>query len=316
MTDALRDEIDNIGFWRQLEDMFRRNPVLRPARRSFRKAKRFVPGLWRQATHQQRALPGAIIAGAQKSGTTQLHLSLVRHPRCFGGATKELHYFSKRSELPLSWYRAQFPLARTVNRVGGICLESTPSYLPTPSALRMMAEVIPEAKLIVLLRDPVARAFSHYQHYKSRGLETRSFEEVVADSINQAEFAPTMGAAMPSGVEPLLDFVHRGYYALQLEVLFDCYPREQALVIDSADLFRDTNSVCQEVFDFLGLEQYDVSPKKVHNRGRYRARIAEETAELLREHYRPYDELLVELLDRRFQWMDVSPGAASLPAAA
>jgi hypothetical protein len=166
-----------------------------------------------------------------------------------------------------------------------------------------MREVLPKAKLIVLLRDPVKRAFSHYQHYKSRSQEPRDFAEVVEEALAEPAFAPVLGTTRADS-EPLLHYVHRGYYALQLEVLFDHYPREQVLVLDSANLFDNTNMVCQKVFTFLGLDPQDVSPKKIHNRGLYREQIDPSVAETLREHYRPHDELLSELLERRFRWMD------------
>jgi hypothetical protein len=173
-----------------------------------------------------------------------------------------------------------------------------------------MREVLPAAKVIVLLRDPVARAFSHYQHNWSRRLESRSFAQVVRDAIAQHAATPDRGWATRADAQPLLDYVARGYYALQIEALWQLYPREQVLILDSADLFDDTNAVCQQVFAFLGLEPYDVRPKKIYNRGYYREVIDPATAQLLREHYRPHDQLLIELMGRRFRWME-SAGAAA-----
>jgi hypothetical protein len=109
----------------------------------------------------------------------------------------------------------------------------------------------------------------------------------------------------------MLGYVARGYYALQLELVFALYPRTRVLVIDSADLFSDTAAVCQRVFRFLGVEAIDVPPGKVYNRGFYREKIDPSVAERLREHYRPYDELLKKLLGARFHWMqDRQPLAA------
>jgi Sulfotransferase domain len=308
---------NDFSIWRQVEASWRRNSALRPIRKAFRATKRFLPNQWRLATHRYRQLPAAVIVGAQKAGTTQLHLCLTRHPRCFSGATKELHYFTKRSDYPLSWYRSQFPFARTVARVGGVCLESTPSYLPSPTALRMMSQVLPDARIIALLRDPVSRAFSHYQHYKTRHLETRKFRDIVDEAINRPASAPTRGAALRDDAKPMLDYVSRGYYAQQLELLLAIYPRQQVLIIDSADLFDDTNGVCQKVFEFLGVGPHPVPPRKIHNRGYYREKIDPTVADLLRDHYRPHDQLLVELLDRRFCWMGEEDESAHLqPAAA
>jgi hypothetical protein len=311
------DRQSDFGFWRELEAKWRRNLALRPLRRAFRKSKRWLPDYWRLATQRYRQLPTVIIVGAQKAGTTQLHSCLIHHPRCFSGATKEVHYFTKHRDRPLSWYRSQFPLAWSVSRTNGLCLEATPSYLATPEALRRMGDTLPNAQVIVLLRDPVTRAFSHYQHYKSRQLETRTFRRVVRDAIERQEYRPVHGAALAAGAPPLLDYVYRGYYALQLEVLFEQFPRERVLVIDSAELFADSNATCQKVFEFIGVESHDVSPKKIHNRGLYRDVIDPEIAAQLREHYLPYDQLLVELMGRRFGWMDVAatPRVESRPAA-
>ncbi len=313
-SDAQQNEI---SLWRELEAKWRRNRALRPLRRAFRKSKRLLPSYWRLATQRYRQLPTVIIVGAQKAGTTQLHSCLIRHPRCFSGASKEIHYFTKHRDRPLSWYRSQFPLAWSVSRAEGLCLEATPSYLPTPDALQMMGETLPDAKVIVLLRDPVARAFSHYQHYKSRKLETRSFKRVVREAIERKEYRPVRGEALAPDAAPLLDYVYRGYYALQLEVLFDQFSPEQVLVVDSAELFADSNAICQDVFEFIGVEGRDVSPKKIHNRGLYRAVIDPEIADQLRKHYRPHDQLLVELTGRRFGWMDsdIVPLDQSRPAA-
>jgi hypothetical protein len=183
--------------------------------------------------------------------------------------------------------------------------------MPVPHALRTMRNVLPEAKVIAILRDPVSRAFSHYQHSKTRGREDRSFEQVVADELRLNQFPPQLGVALEADARPLLGYVARGYYALQLEVLLSLYPRDQVLILDSADLFRDTGETCQRVFAFLGIEPHEVQPGKVFNRGYYKEKIDPRVAERLREHYRPYDELLVELVGQSFCWM---PGAKPLAA--
>jgi hypothetical protein len=247
--------------------------------------------------------------GAAKAGTTQLFAYMLRHPRCFGPVHKEIHYFSYWHDRGLPWYRAQFPLRQRVERVRGICLEASPSYLPTPDALHRMREALPNAAVIAILRDPVARAFSHYQHQRTRRREGRTFDEIVAASIRGLP-AESPESAME------IKYVANGYYARHLETLFQIYPREQVLILDSDDLFADTNRVCQQVFAFLGLEPRDVQPDKIYNRGFYRETMDEATRKLLREHYRPYDERLVQLTGRRFRWMDTESGRTIRPAEA
>jgi hypothetical protein len=101
----------------------------------------------------------------------------------------------------------------------------------------------------------------------------------------------------------MLGYVGRGYYALQLELLLALYPANRVLVIDSADLFSNTSATCGRVFRFLGLEDFDVQPGKVYNRGYYQEKVDPRVAEQLREHYRPYDALLTDVVGRPFQWM-------------
>jgi hypothetical protein len=172
---------------------------------------------------------------------------------------------------------------------------------------------LPGARVIVLLRDPVSRAFSHYQHKKTRHVESRSFADVVEEEIRSNEFPARYGVALGEHAKPMLGYISRGYYALQLELLLKVYPRNKVLVIDSASLFKDTSAVCNRVFDFMGLEDFDVEPGKVYNRGFYQEKIDPRVAERLREHYRPYDELLQQIIEQPFGWM--SPPSSRAMAA-
>ena len=278
-----------------------------PAYRALKKPKGLVTGLlpntWRMATQPFRHLPTTVIVGAQKAGTTQLYAYLVTHPRCFEASKKEVDYFSKHSERSVRWYRSRFPLAFRVNWRQGHVMEASPSYLPTPSALRQMKQVLPKTRVIVLLRDPVSRAFSHYQHRKTRHLESRSFAECIREELQANEFPAKFGVALKPNAAPMLGYVARGYYALQLELLIKLFPRVKVLMLDSASLFKDTSATCERVFNFMGLESFDVQPTKVYNKGYYQEKIDPQSAELLREHYRPYDELLTELTGETYSWM-------------
>jgi Sulfotransferase domain len=289
-----------------------RHPAFGSLKRPINAVKEAISHSFRMTTQRYRHLPTAVIAGAAKAGTTQLHAHLIKHPRCFSGAEKEVRYFSRYSDRSLAWYRSRFPLRAKVERRHGQVIDSSPSYLPTPSALRQMRAVLPAARIIVILRDPTARAFSNYQHQKTRHREARSFEEVVAAELQRNLYSPQLGAALGPTAPPMNDNISGGYYALQLELLLALYPRDQVLILDSADLFDDTAATCQRVFDFLGLEHFDVHPEKVYNRGYYREKIEPHIAEQLREHYRPYDELLTQVVGKPFRWM--AAGSASRAA--
>lgn len=287
---------------------FQRHPAYLLCKDGARFVRQLVPNCVRLASYRRRALPSVVIVGAQKAGTTQLFANLIRHPRVFGGVRKELHYFSKHPNWPAAWYQSRFPLRSRLEEAGGLCLEASPSYLPSPDAIRRIRRMLPDALLVVVLRDPVARAFSHYQHDKARRRQSRSFADVVAEGIDRnRDLRPTLNQTID---RPLLDYVARGYYALQLGVVLSEFPREQVEVIDSGDLFADTNGVCRRLFARLGLEAIDLRTDKIFNRGYYRETIDPSAAEGLREHYRPHDEFLGELLGRRFSWF---PAVSTTP---
>lgn len=281
----------------------KRHPLFRVTKQPFDLVKDSLPSAWRLATSGVRHLPTTVIVGAQKAGTTQLYAYLVKHPRCYGAAEKEVDYFSKHPHRSVHWYRSRFPWRRRVLRKQGQVIEASPSYLPTPSALRRMQKVLPNARIVVLLRDPVSRAFSHYQHKKTRHLETRTFAQVVDDEIRNNPFPAKWGVALANDAQPMLGYIARGYYALQLELLYKLYRKNRVLLVDSSTLFADTASVCNRVFDYCGLEDFDVEPGKVYNRGYYREAVDPRVADRLREHYRPYDAMLQELLGQPFGWM-------------
>jgi hypothetical protein len=292
-----------------------RHPAYRAWAQSVRTVRRAVPAAWRLATHQYRELPSVVIVGAQKAGTTQLYASLVKHPRCRGAVVKEVSYFSKHPEKSLAWYRSHFPWRKGTADASFHCLEASPSYLAVPRALWHLRATLPAARVIAILRDPVSRAFSHYQHNRTRRREDRSFAEIVDTAITQPTLPPEAGLVLRTDAEPMLDYIARGYYAQQLELLLHCFPREQVLILDSAELFADTGAACQRVFEFLDLEPWPIETTKVYNKGHYRERIDPAVAARLREHYRPYDELLVDLLGRRFAWMDSVAARANQAAA-
>jgi hypothetical protein len=281
----------------------KRHPAFRACKAPFDLVKDTLTGTWRLVTHQVRHLPTTVIVGAQKAGTTQLYTYMLKHPRCYGAAEKEVGYFSKHPKRSVAWYRSRFPWQRRVVRRQAHVLEASPSYLPTPSALRKMQTVLPNARIVVILRDPVERAFSHYQHKKTRRLESRSFAEAVEAEIRANAFPAKWGVALEEGAKPMLGYVARGYYALQLEMLGKVYRRNRVLVLDSDKLFADTAGTCNRVFDYMGLEDFDVEPTKVYNRGYHQDIIDPWVADRLREHYRPYDEMLAELLEQSFGWM-------------
>ena len=140
---------------------------------------------FRMITSHLRGLPDFVIIGAQKSGTTSLYDFVVRHPDIAPAAKKEMHYFSRRYGLGELWYRSNFPtnLSRrnfykktNQRRLSG---EASPTYIFYPAVPSRMKKILPDVKLIVLLRNPVDRAYSQYHHTMRANKETLPFEKAI-----------------------------------------------------------------------------------------------------------------------------------------
>jgi hypothetical protein len=179
-------------------------------------------------------LPNLILIGAQKCGTTSLYDYLRQHPAIFMSRTKELKFFcaSEQAGRDRAWYEAQFPVDRPVRG------EASPQYTNfpfEPGVPARMHALLPQARLIYLVREPVARILSHYVHWIGEGQETRSLAAALADF----ESSP---------------YVTRSRYAWQLEQYLAFYPREQVLVISTEELRDQRAATLRRVFQFLGVD--------------------------------------------------------------
>ena len=204
-----------------------------------------------RATARWRPLPDFLVLGAQKAGTTALYAYLRWHPGITGPSWKEVSFFDRHWWRGEPWYRGQFPLASAGRIVG----EASPSYLFHPLAPERARSLVPEAKLIVLVRDPVTRAYSHYQHEVALGREPLSFEEAL-----DAEEERTRGEVERLMSDPRAfsrawwdhTYVSRGRYAEQLDRWLGHFPREQLLVVHTEDLGERPAETYAEILSFLG----------------------------------------------------------------
>jgi hypothetical protein len=196
-------------------------------------------------------LPDFLGVGVQKGGTTTLQRLLEQHPEAFLPAAKELHYFSLHHARGEAWYRQQFAAASPGQRSG----EITPYYLFHPEAPRRIQSLLPQARLIVLLRDPVERALSQFFHSRRLGLEPLDMLEALA-----AEPQRLAGA---TAVLTAADGIHRSHqehsylarsrYEEQLQRFEYLFPAEQLLVIKSEDLFKQPETIWRQLQTFLSL---------------------------------------------------------------
>lgn len=186
-------------------------------------------------------LPTFLLVGAQKSGTTTLAHDLAAHPE-IEMAAREVHYFDRNLDRGIEWYAGQFR-DRPAKAIG----ESTPEYMFLPEVPPRIAEVLPGARLLVVLRDPVDRAYSHYWHNRARGHETLGFDEALAAEEGRLAVVSTIERARWS-------YAARGMYADQLQRLFAHVDRARVHVLLFDDLVADPTTTVSTVYGFLDVD--------------------------------------------------------------
>jgi len=265
-------------------------------------ARKVVRGAFRaygRATASLRPLPDFLILGAQKAGTTALYAYLRWHPDITGPSFKEVSFFDRHYAQGERWYRGHMPL-RQRPLVG----EASPSYLFHPLAPDRVARLLPDARLIALLRSPVERAFSHYQHEVALGREPLSFEEATAREDERMRGELERMLSEPSYFSYAwwnYTYLARGRYAEQLERWFASFPREQLLVLFTEELAADTAGTYRRVLDFLGAGARDLgSYPRIFERD-YED-MAHETREQLQQVFVEPNRQLAALLGRDLPW--------------
>lgn len=205
--------------------------------------------------------------GAQKAGTTTLHSWLACHPSIFLPACKETHYFSLHYSRGWCWYEEQFHAG--LDR-GAMCGEITPYYLFHPEAPNRIAATLPDARLIVLLRDPVERAISQYFHACRLGFETLPLREAV-DCESERLLGADAVLAYAGGqhrAHQEQSYLSRSHYPEQLEHYQARFSAKQLLVLRSEDLFVQPELCWQHLLAFLSLPYVPCPQLPKANRGR------------------------------------------------
>jgi hypothetical protein len=201
-----------------------------------------------------------VVVGAQKAGTTALFDHLSDDPRLNLSTVKETHFFDDES---VDWaapdygpYHAHFDLARP-----GPMGEATPIYIFWPDSLERLAAYNPGARLILMLRDPVKRAFSHWQMEYARGVETLPFAQAIREGRRRLD-----GKAANHPDRRVFTYVERGFYGEQVAHLLTLFPRDQLLLLRADDLRRDPTRTLQRTYEFLGMDAPPgvVAPRDVH----------------------------------------------------
>lgn len=258
-----------------------------------------------------RMLPGFLIVGAERTGTTSMFYVLRQHPAVFSSTLprKEVHYFDHKHHLGRNWYQCHFPLiprAHLAARGAGnpMAFEGTPNYMFHPLAPERIKRELPEVRLLVMVRDPVERTYSAYAHQVGFGYETEPFERALEleetrlkGEVERIISDPTYYSFNHSHYT----YLARGRYIEQIERLEGLFGRDRIHVVDDGDFFASPRPVYDEVLGFLGLPHRG-SPVFKRQNARPRAPMPASVRTALEEHFRPYDERLAAWLGHEPSW--------------
>ena len=219
-------------------------------------------------------LPTFLILGAGKAGTTSLYYYLSQHPQIFMSTPKEPPFFQIEYERgPTYYWDAYFSGYRGQNQAG----EAAHHNLHLPYVTPRIAATVPDARLMVICRDPVERALSAYWHNVTRGAERSSFEDAIDKNLRRLETGPWFNdeleaklyetAVKSRGTKEFTytSYVDSGYYAVHIERYAATFGQERIKVLFFDDLTRDPQGTTAQAFRFLALEPIEIRDSKAQN---------------------------------------------------
>jgi hypothetical protein len=265
----------------------------------------------RRSTARWRVLPDFVIIGTHKGGTTSLYDYLAGHPHVVPAFEKEVHYFDRRYDGQPESYQMSFPNTMRMNYVqrrhgAAITGEASPYYLSHPHIPSRAAAMLPDAKFIALLRNPVERAISAFHHNRRRtpNEPLESFEQAVERELtllaNEYDKLLT-DEQYPDSEYAWHCYLARSVYARHLERWYESVPRDRVLVLQSERLGSSPDAVFDEVLEFLDLPSWRPPHFERLNANSYPDVDPGLRAELV-EWFRPHNERLFELLGTRYDW--------------
>ena len=261
---------------------------------------------YRIRTGRLGPLPSFLIIGFGKCGTTELYDRLVEHPSIHPSLRKEVNYFMHRHQEGVAWYRAHFAVPnRKDTREPCLVGEASPGYVLNPFAPQRMAELVPDVKLIVLLRDPVARAYSHFQHQRRLGMEPLETFEAALDAEPERLRGERQRVHSDPGYQGFAyyvdSYVNQGIYADYLPMWMNTFPRDQLLVVQSEKFYRETDATLRMITDYLEIPALPPTQGHRHKSFSYPP-MKPETKARLQEFFAPHNERLFALLGTDFGW--------------
>ena len=263
-------------------------------------------------TYPFRILPSLFIIGVQKGGTTSLVNYLNSHPQIITAQRKDVFYFNNAIHYAkgINWYKAHFALSvykwlyDKKKGTNAITFDGTPNYFDEPMAAQRLHETFPQAKLVLLLRNPIERAWSNYQMAKRFGFEELSFKEALdlEQERLDAEVRQEKNEKYHNYIYQRLTYKRRGVYINYLKNWTEKFPSKQLLIIKSEDLFENAKETYARITDFIGIDRDPDLKFEIFNKGNHVNEIDPNIREELRLYYEPFNKELYDFIGVDYGW--------------
>jgi hypothetical protein len=267
-----------------------------------------------ERTSDRRPLPDFLVIGTKRGGTTSLWRYLIQHPlvpRLFPAwNTKTSHYFEDNWTRGEAWYRSHFPTARgrtaLERKHGGPSKvgEAAPLYMFHPLAASRVASIMPRVRMIVLLRDPVERAYSHWKERRTEDTEPLGFADALAAEPDRTAGERERLIAEPGRVSPAYDWYSyraRGRYLEHLQPWLSRFDRSQFLFLPSETFYRSPAESYARILSFIGLPHFELPSYDVFN-DRPSGGMDKSVRAELTAYYQPHNAALSDRLGQTFNW--------------
>ena len=214
-------------------------------------------------------------------------------------------FFNENFHLGVNWYKSFFPTTFTKNKIKSkfgnfLSFDVTTRYMEEESTAFNVNQTKSNMKIVVILRNPVDRAYSHYHVNVKEKSEKRSFEDAIFEEMNiiENEDINKILQAFPAD-KP--HYLKKGLYALQLKPWFRIFPRENIIILSTEEFKKNQDEVYRKIFNFLNVSDFKIKNKEKMEKGNY-STMNHNTRKKLLDFFMPHNNELFEMINEIYDW--------------
>lgn len=254
-------------------------------------------------TAAQRKLPDFLVIGGKRCGTTTLFEFLRQHQMIAEPVIDHMGFFDDNYSIGINYYKSFFPI-KTEETAKKLDYDVTTSYLTSPFVAERVAKEIPNVKIIVLLRNPTSRAWSDYNASQKKDVSEEQFQSYIDDELQELEasdFEEKVSKNDYNMSEPFSNFIKKGLYAVYLKKWLKLFPRKNFLFISTESFSKDENKVFKQIFDFLGLSNFEIHKLQRMSKGNYE-KLNPKIKNKLDLFFASHNDELFKLINEKYDW--------------